>query len=89
MKFSIKDYETIIFDCDGVILNSNNIKIQAFYETALIYGHDLANELVKYHIENGGISRYQKFEFSPNVITHTSPTLWVSNFSDINSGNVR
>jgi phosphoglycolate phosphatase-like HAD superfamily hydrolase len=68
MKFSIKDYETVIFDCDGVILNSNNIKTQAFYETALSYGHDLANELVKYHIENGGISRYQKFEFFLNNI---------------------
>jgi phosphoglycolate phosphatase-like HAD superfamily hydrolase len=63
MKFSIQDYETIIFDCDGVILNSNNIKTKAFYETVLPYGKKFAETLVQYHIQNGGISRYQKFEF--------------------------
>jgi len=68
MKHSIKDYQTVIFDCDGVILNSNNIKTQAFYETVLSYGEDVANDLVKYHIQNGGISRYQKFEFFLNNI---------------------
>ena len=63
MKFSINDYQTLIFDCDGVILNSNSIKTQAFYDAALSYGVDKAEDLVEYHIKNGGISRYQKFDF--------------------------
>jgi phosphoglycolate phosphatase-like HAD superfamily hydrolase len=63
MQLSIDDYKTIIFDCDGVILNSNKIKTKAFYETALSYGKESADNLVKYHVQNGGISRYKKFEF--------------------------
>lgn len=57
------EYQTIVLDCDGVILNSNNIKTQAFYQAAQSHGHDAAKALVDYHVNNGGISRYQKFEY--------------------------
>jgi phosphoglycolate phosphatase-like HAD superfamily hydrolase len=56
-------YQTIIFDCDGVILNSNKIKTEAFYNVAKVYGHNSAVLLRDYHINNGGISRYEKFEY--------------------------
>lgn len=59
----LSKYKTIVFDCDGVVLNSNLIKTQAFYKTALPYGEQKAQALVKFHVENGGISRYKKFEF--------------------------
>ena len=55
-------YKTLVFDCDGVILNSNKVKTKAFYEAALPYGEYEARELVAYHIKHGGISRYTKFE---------------------------
>lgn len=58
----LSQYETFVFDCDGVILNSNQIKTQAFYNVAKVYGHTAAQELRDYHIENGGISRYKKFQ---------------------------
>jgi phosphoglycolate phosphatase-like HAD superfamily hydrolase len=54
---------TIIFDCDGVVLNSNRIKTEAFYQAALPYGEIAAHALVDYHVANGGISRYQKFAY--------------------------
>lgn len=60
---SVQDYKTIIFDCDGVVLNSNKIKTQAFYNTALAFGQAAAERLVKYHVERGGISRYKKFQW--------------------------
>lgn len=63
MKKLIKEYKTIIFDCDGVILNSNKIKTQAFYETAKKYGHEFAQRLVEHHLLNSGMSRYIKFKF--------------------------
>ncbi len=64
MTSNIQGYDTIIFDCDGVILNSNKVKTDAFFETAKKhYGSKAAHEFVKYHIKNGGISRYQKFEY--------------------------
>ena len=59
---NLNNYKTLIFDCDGVILNSNKVKTQAFYNSALSYGEQAAQSLVEYHIKNGGISRYKKFE---------------------------
>ncbi|MDQ2078329.1 HAD family hydrolase [Marinimicrobium sp. ABcell2] len=58
----IDRYQTIVFDCDGVILNSNKVKTDAFFQAALPYGEELANALVRFHVENGGISRYVKFK---------------------------
>lgn len=54
-------YKTLVFDCDGVILNSNKVKTEAFYQAALPYGADAAQKLVEYHVSNGGVSRYKKF----------------------------
>ena len=62
-KIELSKYSTIIFDCDGVILNSNDIKTNAFYEIAKVYGHLPALELKNYHKINGGVSRYEKFNY--------------------------
>lgn len=56
-------YKTIIFDCDGVLLNSNQIKSEAFYQTALPTGEGHATELLDFHRNHGGISRNKKFEY--------------------------
>lgn len=62
-------YKTLVFDCDGVILNSNQVKTDAFYNAALPYGEVLAEQLVDYHVSHGGISRYTKFEyFLKNIV---------------------
>ena len=59
---SIKEFNTVIFDCDGVILNSNKIKTNGFYEATRNFGEEEAKELLKFHQQNGGISRNIKFE---------------------------
>lgn len=69
----ITDYKTLIFDCDGVVLNSNAIKSEAFYQVALPFGHEAAQALVDYHVENGGISRYEKFHYFLNEIVADHP----------------
>ncbi len=61
MSFDIGNYNTLIFDCDGVILNSNRVKTDAFYQAALPYGEAAAQAMVDYHVANGGVSRYLKF----------------------------
>lgn len=54
--------EAVIFDFDGVILDSANIKTQAFLELFKEYPeHQQA--IKKYHIEHQGITRYRKFEW--------------------------
>jgi phosphoglycolate phosphatase-like HAD superfamily hydrolase len=68
MKHDVAKYKTLVFDCDGVVLNSNRIKTDAFRLAALPYGEDAANQLVRHHIRNGGISRYKKFEHFLDVI---------------------
>ncbi|WP_299178365.1 HAD family hydrolase [uncultured Neptuniibacter sp.] len=64
----IKDYSCLVFDCDGVVLNSNKVKTKAFYEAALSYGEGPAKALVDHHVANGGVSRYRKFEFFLNQL---------------------
>lgn len=58
---NLEQYSSLVFDCDGVVLNSNKVKTRAFYEAALPYGEDLAQALVDHHVANGGVSRYRKF----------------------------
>lgn len=52
----------VIFDCDGVILQSNSLKSNAFAEVLQGYEPRLVAEFVDWHRATGGVSRYFKFE---------------------------
>jgi len=54
-------YRTYVFDCDGVVLDSNNLKTLSFREAALPYGEDVADALVEYHVRHRGVTRFEKF----------------------------
>ena len=60
---NFKNYQSIVFDCDGVILNSNKLKTHAFGVATSSYGLEATNQLVSYHLLNGGVSRYEKFNY--------------------------
>lgn len=62
-QFSVAHYITLVFDCDGVVLNSNKVKTEAFYKAALPYGEAAAQAMVDYHVAHGGVSRYKKFAY--------------------------
>lgn len=62
-KLDLSHYKALVFDCDGVILDSNQIKTEGFYEVASRYGEGAAKMLVDYHVQNGGVSRFEKFHF--------------------------
>ena len=66
-------YQTIIFDCDGVILNSNFQKIEAYRNTALRYGasENQADQLAQHHIKLTGISRYVKFKYFLMILLYS------------------
>lgn len=53
----------MVFDCDGVVLDSNKVKTEAFYNSVRSYGDIHAQALVEYHVRNGGVSRYKKYEY--------------------------
>ena len=61
----LQRYRTLVFDCDGVVLDSNQLKTQAYYDTAISFGANKqqAEAIVEYHVRLGGISRSPKFKY--------------------------
>ena len=55
--------QAIVFDCDGVILDSVPVKTRAFARLAEPYGPEARDRFVMYHSLHGGVSRYRKFEW--------------------------
>jgi len=56
-------FKTIFFDFDGVIAESVDVKTEAFFEMYLPYGKKVAEKVKQHHIQNGGMSRFEKFKF--------------------------
>lgn len=54
--------KNILFDFDGVLAESVNVKTEAFRKLYLPYGDDIAIRVVNHHLENGGVSRYEKIK---------------------------
>ena len=59
----MKKYDFFIFDCDGVILDSNKIKSEAFAKALKGEPEHKILKFIDYHKENGGVSRYKKFRY--------------------------
>lgn len=55
--------EAIIFDFDGVLVESVDVKTKAFAEMYKQYGPKIVDQVVAYHLAHGGISRYEKFRY--------------------------
>ena len=53
--------KAIIFDFDGVIAESVNVKTEAFAILYEPYGKEVVNKVVQHHLANGGVSRFEKF----------------------------
>lgn len=60
--------QALFFDFDGVLVDSNRIKVQAFYELFKDYDSKVADKLVKYHKQHGGISRVVKIQYAFDTI---------------------
>jgi phosphoglycolate phosphatase-like HAD superfamily hydrolase len=74
MHFVPADYDTLVFDCDGVILDSNRIKTEAFLSVTLPFGEAAARNFLDYHRRHGGISRNEKFAYFIDAILGTQAT---------------
>src|SRR6056300_1510172 len=59
----INNFKTIIWDFDGVILDSDDIRTESFKETFKEFSFHDVSKLVNYHKLNGGLSRYHKIDF--------------------------
>ncbi len=76
MNKEIQQYKSIVFDCDGVVLDSNVVKTEAYFRTAKNLGatDEQAQALVDYHVRLGGISRYHKFDYYLREILNQAAT---------------
>jgi phosphoglycolate phosphatase-like HAD superfamily hydrolase len=55
-------YKAIIFDFDGVLVDSVDIKGQAFRRMYEQHGGDIGQQVYEYHMQHGGVSRREKFK---------------------------
>lgn len=55
--------KAVIFDFDGVIIESSQIKTSAFRKLFEKEFPDKAERIVEYHLQNMGISRFVKFKY--------------------------
>ena len=53
----------LVFDIDGVILESLQAKTKAFEELYFNYGKKVTKNIISHHKKNGGISRFEKIKF--------------------------
>ena len=77
----------LVFDCDGVILDSVPTKTRAFARLAEPYGDEARDMMVMYHKTHGGVSRYLKFawffrEVLGREITEEESRKWGELFSE-------
>ena len=61
LKYILKKTKAIIFDFDGVIAESVNVKTEAFAKLYRPFGKKIVEKVVAHHLANGGMSRYEKF----------------------------
>jgi HAD superfamily hydrolase (TIGR01549 family) len=60
--------KNILFDFDGVILDSMPIRDYGFKKIFEYFDDALVSQLLNYHNENGGLSRYVKIKYFYNEI---------------------
>lgn len=59
----LKSYKVILWDFDGVIMDSMSVRDKGFEIVLSEYPNNEIEELMKYHRRNGGLSRYHKFRY--------------------------
>ncbi len=63
-------YKHIIFDFDGVLVESNSLRFEGFRQLFRNYPNGQVQRLVEYAMLNGGMSRYEKIKYFFEVIRH-------------------
>ncbi|MBF0489153.1 MAG: HAD family hydrolase [Candidatus Omnitrophica bacterium] len=59
----VSKYKAFIFDFDGVIVDSIEIKSEAFAQLFVDLGPEVMEKVKAYHLSHGGVSRYEKFKY--------------------------
>jgi len=60
----MKKLQALFFDFDGVLVDSNRIKNEAYRILFKPYGEHVVSEIIAYHQQHGGISRVEKIQYA-------------------------
>ncbi len=77
---------TLVFDFDGVIIESVHAKGLAFHRLYEPFGNIIADNVLSHHLKAGGVSRYDKIrhfhrEFLGQALTSQEIELWAQKYS--------
>lgn len=59
----ISDKKIVVFDFDGVLVDSVGIKAKAYEQMYEEYGSSIVKKVRSHHLKNGGMSRFEKFKY--------------------------
>ena len=59
----VSDFKIILWDFDGVIIDSNLVREFGFREVLKEFDPEQVEQLIDFHNANGGLSRYVKFRY--------------------------
>ncbi len=81
-------YKVLLWDFDGVLLNSNDVRDKGFKEVLTGFPQQQVAQLLYFHQANGGLSRYVKFryffeEIRKESISESEVNAWAAKFSII------
>tara|TARA_R110000796_G_scaffold58487_3_gene135136 strand:- start:454 stop:1164 length:711 start_codon:yes stop_codon:yes gene_type:complete len=57
-----RDIDAVFFDFDGVLVESNEVKIEAFRRLYEPFGNDVVEKVIAEHVRHEGVSRVVKLE---------------------------
>jgi phosphoglycolate phosphatase-like HAD superfamily hydrolase len=63
MAMILDKYKILLWDFDGVIMDSNPVRTYGFEEILKGYPQQQVDELIAFHKQNGGLPRYDKFRY--------------------------
>lgn len=61
-------FDAVVFDFDGVLVESVEVKTRAFAALYAPYGAEIERKVVEYHLAQAGISRFVKFRYFQEVL---------------------
>lgn len=67
---AVSQKKIIVFDFDGVLVDSVHVKANAFFQMYQKFGSAIANKVRNHHIEHGGMSRFEKFRYYQENFLH-------------------
>lgn len=55
--------DAVVFDFDGILVESVDVKTRAFAALYEKYGEEVVAQVESYHLSHGGVSRFEKFRY--------------------------